>query len=81
MQDTGNFDVLSFGAVILANGVPDVPVVYRAVSAGSALMPPGEIQLCSRRGQISCLVPIVSLTKKRDCLFPVVPLLRIAVIF
>ena len=81
MQDTGNFDVLSFGAVILANGVLDVPVVYRPVSAGSALMPPGKVQFCSRRGKIACFVPVVGLAEKRDCLFPVVTLLRIAVVF
>ena len=68
-------------AVILANGVPDVPVVYRPVSAGAALVPPGEVQLCACRGQISGLVPVVGFAEKRDCLFTVVPLLRIAVIF
>ena len=56
-------------------------MVYGPVSAGAVLVLAGEVQLCACRGQISCLVPIVGLTKKRDCLFPVVPLLRIAVIF
>lgn len=81
MQDTGNFDVLSFGAVILSNGVPDIPVVYRAVSAGAALVPPGEVQLCSRRGKIACFVPVVGLSKERNSFLPVISLLRIAVIF
>ena len=81
MQDTGNFDVLSFGAVILANGVPDVPVVYRPVSAGSALVPPGKVQFCPCRGEVAGFIPVVGLAEKRDCLFPVVALLRIAVVF
>ena len=81
MQDTGNFDVLSFGAVILSNGVPDIPVVYRAVSAGAALMPTGEIQLCSRRGKIARLIPIVGFPKIGDCFLAVVTLFLVAVLF
>lgn len=81
MQDTGNFDVLSFGAVILANGVLDVPVVYRPVSAGAALMPTGEVQFCPCRGEVAGFIPVVGLAEKRDCFLAVVPLLRIAVVF
>ncbi len=81
MQDTGNFDVLSFGAVILANGVPDVPVVYRPVSAGSALMPPGKVQFCPCRGEVAGFIPVVGLAKERNSFLPVISLLRIAVIF
>lgn len=81
MQDTGNFDVLSFGAVILSNGVPDIPVVYRAVSAGAALVPPGEVQFCPCRGEVAGFIPVVGLAEKRDCFLAVVPLLRIAVVF
>ena len=56
-------------------------MVYGPVSAGASLVLAGEVQFCACRCQISGLVPVVGLAEKRNCLFPVVPLLRIAVSF
>ena len=46
-------------AVVLAQRVNDIPMIDRPVSAGPALVPPGEIQPCAVQQHIARLAPLV----------------------